>query len=399
MKKKEFKRFNSFFMGGFECADHINRSGNRINLLHETEHHLRAFEDYELLVSLEIKVVREGVCWSTVEVAPYKFDFRSLKGRIDAASALGIQIIWDLCHFGYPDDMIPTHPRFPERFMSFCRAFILFHNDYTEEPLLVCPVNEISFLSWHSGDMRGTVPFAINSGFDIKYHLCKAVIEGMQVIKQTDSKAKIFVIEPLIKIHSEDPEFPAETIEEYNENQYQALDIIAGSLCPELGGSPELFDMLGFNYYYNNQWTHLDNTLPWPDEKDRLTPLSRLLKIAYSRYSKPIILAETGHFGHLRSQWLEEVTLECDRAISIGVDLQGICIYPVIDRPDWDNLNSYSNCGLWDLDVNKNRIPHEPVIVSLKKCVEMMKTEHKSPSTPEGRALKPFRDEKTSIKN
>src|SRR5690606_21910473 len=179
--KNQTSRFNSFFMGGFECADHINRSGLRINLMKETAHHLRAFEDYELLHSLGIKVVREGVCWSEVEISPYVFDFTSLKDRMDAAKALGIQIIWDLCHFGYPDDMIPTHPLFSSRFMAFCRAFCLFHKNYSRDRLYVVPMNEISFLAWHSGDMRGTVPFAINSGFDIKYHLCKAAIAGMEI--------------------------------------------------------------------------------------------------------------------------------------------------------------------------------------------------------------------------
>lgn len=37
--------FDTFFMGGYECADHINRSGQRINLLFETEHHTRVAAD------------------------------------------------------------------------------------------------------------------------------------------------------------------------------------------------------------------------------------------------------------------------------------------------------------------------------------------------------------------
>lgn len=68
-------RFNSFYMGGFECADHINRSGQRVDLLKETEHDIRVFEDYELLNNLGIKVVREGVSWSRSETTPYIFDF------------------------------------------------------------------------------------------------------------------------------------------------------------------------------------------------------------------------------------------------------------------------------------------------------------------------------------
>ena len=372
--RNQISGFKSFFMGGFECADHLKRSGVRVNLMHETGHHLRAFEDYELLSGLGINVVREGVCWSVVERSPYVFDFSSLKDRMDAAAALNIQIIWDLCHFGYPNDMVPTHPRFSSRFMAFCRAFTLFHKNYSAKKLFVVPINEISFLSWHSGDMRGTVPFAVNSGFDIKYHLCKAAIAGIEVIRQTDPDAIVILVEPLVKVHAGDDEISPERLQELNDIQYQAMDIISGTMCPELGGSPELYDMVGFNYYFNNQWDHFNQILPWTAAEDRVTPLSKLLNEGYQRYKKPVILSETGHFREDRPRWMEEVTLECDRAISLGVDLRGICIYPVLDRPDWDNLQFYSNCGLWDLDEFKNRIPHDPVINSVKKCIQLMET-------------------------
>lgn len=359
-------------MGGFECADHINRSGERVNLLKETEHDLRVEEDYKLLVGLGINVVREGICWSAVEKGPYIFDFSEVMNRIRVAEKHGIQIIWDLCHFGYPDGIFPTHPLFTSRFMSLCRAFALFHMEKSQQPLFVVPINEISFLSWHSGDMRGTVPFAINSGDDIKYHLCQAAIEGMQVLRQTNKECTIVLVEPLVKIHSANDEISSEELAELNTHQFQAMDIISGRLYPELGGSPHLFDMVGFNYYHNNQWDHLDRTVVWPPQERPLTPLSELLLIASLRYNKPTILAETGHFGAGRSQWLNEITGECIKAMEAGVDLKGICIYPVIDRPDWDDLTHYHNSGIFDFDWQKNRIPHPGYVESVRKCVRKM---------------------------
>lgn len=50
--------FTTFFMGGYECADHINRSGERINLSKETQHDIRFFDDYETLSKIGIKTVR-----------------------------------------------------------------------------------------------------------------------------------------------------------------------------------------------------------------------------------------------------------------------------------------------------------------------------------------------------
>jgi UDP-galactopyranose mutase len=62
-----------------------------------------------------------------------------------------------------------------------------------------------------------------------------------------------------------------------------------------------------------------------------------------------MLVAETSHFGAGRSAWLWEVTAEVALARSHGLPIEGICLYPVIDRPDWDDDNLWHNCGLWDL--------------------------------------------------
>ncbi|RYG31207.1 MAG: hypothetical protein EOO01_35690, partial [Chitinophagaceae bacterium] len=248
-------------MGGFECADHINRSGERINLLTETQHDIRVEDDYVALSGLGINVVREGICWSAVEKQPGVYDFSEVRNRINCAEKHGIQQIWDLIHFGYPDDIYPTHPHFCDRFVQLCEAFADFYSVFSRQQLFVVPVNEISFLSWHSGDVRGTVPFAVNSGWDIKYHLCKAAILGIQALKKLLPDCRIVLVEPLVKIHSgcmDDDEH----VVNMNEHQFQAMDIIAGRICPELGGSEAYLDILGFNYYWNCQWEHGTGSLP-----------------------------------------------------------------------------------------------------------------------------------------
>src|SRR5690606_8750815 len=133
-----------------------------------------------------------------------------------------------------------------------------------------------------------------------------------------------------------------EDVWQVNEDQYQAMDIIMGRMCPELGGTTMHADILGFNYYYNCQWVHRGPQLPWPDLDHTISgrvPLSSLLKKGYERYGKPIVVSETGHFNELRAQWIREISAECMKTLAMGVDLRGICIYPVIERPDWDNLD------------------------------------------------------------
>ncbi|KUJ59896.1 hypothetical protein AR687_20645 [Flavobacteriaceae bacterium CRH] len=362
--------FNTFFMGGYECADHINRSGVRINLLKETQHDIRFSEDYEALSAIGIKTVREGICWSSVETVAGHFDFSSVLNRLLEAEKQGIQIIWDLIHFGYPDNIYPTHPLFCQRFEHLCKAFAMFHKENSKQELFVVPINEISFLSWHSGDVRGTVPFAVNSGWDIKYHLCKAAILGIKALKNIDPDCHIILVEPLVRIH---PSENKNDVYELNENQFQAMDIIAGRMCPELGGSEDFLEILGFNYYWNCQWIANGEPLDWPDTEQKRTPFSEMLQKAYDRYEKPLFISETGHFGEGRVQWLEEITAECLIAQKNGVNLTGLCIYPVTDRPDWDNLSSYSQCGIWDFDENSNRIPHQEYMASVVKAQTTLK--------------------------
>lgn len=358
--------FSSFFLGGFECADQINRSGERVNLLEVTQHDLRVEEDYQLLLDIGITSVREGICWSSVEIYPGVFDFSEVLSRIRVGQKLGIQQIWDMIHFGYPDDLFPTHPKFCDRFVHLCVEFVRFYNQNSLQPLLIVPINEISFLSWFSGDARGTVPFLEKSGWDMKYHLCKAAILAIKAIKIECPSVHIILVEPIIKVH-QNGFLASEDLQKINEYQFEAADIITGKLCPELGGNITLFDILGVNYYWNCQWVEGGETLIWPDLSETRIPLRLLLQEAYLRYNKPMFVSETGHFGEGRVEWLEEISQECLAVVKSGIPFWGICIYPVTDRPDWDNLLDYSNCGIFDLDNFGNRIPHLEYIESLKE--------------------------------
>jgi beta-glucosidase/6-phospho-beta-glucosidase/beta-galactosidase len=362
--------FKSFFFGGYECADLINNRGNRVDLLKTTAHDTRTEEDYILLSGIGIKTVREGIRWSVVEKTPGVYDFSEVLQRIKAAQQQGMQQLWDICHFGYPDGLMPSHPQFTERFANMCAAFTRFYRHHTTEPLIITPINEISFISWLGGDARGTVPFAINSGFDVKYHLCRAAIKGVQAIKAIDPEALIMFVEPLIRVHPKKGEAECEAIKGFNEAQFQAMDIITGRMCPELGGRPEYMDFAGFNFYYNNQWEDCGPTIGWCTEHRR-TCFSELLKDAADRYRVPVVLSETGHFLEDRGKWIKQITADCIKAMKAGVDLRGICIYPVLDRPDWDSFD-YIHCGIWAYNENGERTTVTDYAADVQECVVQM---------------------------
>jgi UDP-galactopyranose mutase len=105
-------------------------------------------------------------------------------------------------------------------------------------------------------------------------------------------------------------------------------------------------------------------------------PLHQLLDRVYQRYHRPLFMAETSHFGAGRGRWITEIASEVCLAHSIGVPLEGICIYPIIDRPDWQDLNHWHNSGLWDLVPGENgqlqRVLVQDYAEDLRRAQEMV---------------------------
>jgi len=85
-----------------------------------------------------------------------------------------------------------------------------------------------------------------------------------------------------------------------------------------------------------------------------MLPFRSLLEEIYVRYGRPLFVAETSHYGVGRARWLREIAAEVQSARSMGVPVEGVCLYPIIDRPDWHNYNHWHHSGLWDLCSNGN---------------------------------------------
>ncbi len=126
--------FPSFFIGGFECASHQLLSGRRLDLTGATGHDRHATQDYQRLREYGIGVARDGIRWHLIEPSPYRYDFSSVLPMLRAARETETQIIWDLCHYGWPNDIDIFSVEFIKRFAGLVRAFVRLLQQESELP-------------------------------------------------------------------------------------------------------------------------------------------------------------------------------------------------------------------------------------------------------------------------
>src|SRR3954471_5332420 len=354
--------FASFWMAGFESACHVNSKGVRLDMIHATQHDRFVEEDYANLTRMDIHSVRETVRWHLVERTPGAFDFASMDVMIDAARRHGIQLVWDLCHYGWPDGLDIFTPAFIDRFAQFARAVARHVRDSCDGVPLYTPVNEMSFFAWAAGEIGWFYPYGKGRGGELKRQLVRACIAGINAIWDVAPGARITVVEPVI--HVVPPKSRPELVGEaaaYRNSQFEACDMLTGALSPELGGNPRYLDILGVNFYHDNQWEHPGGRkIAWHihPRDARWRPFHLLLKEVYERYRRPLFVAETSHVGVGRAEWIRELTDEVAQAITTGVPVEAVCLYPIIDRFEWEDPTHWHNSGLWDFapDANGNFI-------------------------------------------
>ncbi|NIJ69956.1 family 1 glycosylhydrolase [Xanthomonas sp. 60] len=346
------------WVGGFEGADHINGQGVALDMVRDSGHLARLDVDYRRLRRLGFTAVRESIGWRLCETAA-GFDFSTLHARMQAAQRQGLQIRWTLMHYGVPADvdlLDGDEATFIHRFERFCRACAQALERYpSSAPRIITPINEASFLAWAATHTGLFQPGTGNRSADaprLKTRLIKAALAGCRAYRSIDPAARMMWVEPLIHVSAPqgDPVLRAEA-KTWREAQFEVLDALTGRSRPELGGGSGCVDLVGVNYYHGNQWeAGSHRPLHWHHADPHRVPLSRLLAQVQQRYQLPITLSETSHVGGGRAAWLREITAQVRLAAERGIVVEGICLYPVVDRPDWETASHWHRSGLWDID-------------------------------------------------
>ena len=327
--------FKSFFIGGFECSTHRRRGDHaRLDLIASTHHDRTAASDFSQLRGIGLRTVRDGLRWHLIESLPGYYNWSSFLKIHKAAMESGVEVIWDLFHYGWPDGLDIFSPVFIDRFAKFAAAVARVVRQQSDTAPFYCPVNEISYFAWAGGEKKLMNPFASGRGGDLKRQLIRASIAAIEAIRSVDHRARFVHVEPAIHVVTASSH-EAEACEAYRASQFESMDMMTGRSEPWLGGKADYLDILGLNYYPDNQWIFNGGTIPMGHHQYR--PMHDLLQEFYARYRCPLIIAETGAEGTARPAWLYYVAREVLTAKLRGVDLQGLCLYPVTDYPGWDN--------------------------------------------------------------
>ena len=379
--------FKSFLQAGFECSTHKRRNGVRLDLLKSTGHERFAREDFERLRPFGIRTIRTGARWHLIEDVPGQFNFASLKVILDAAEATGTEVLLDLLHFGWPDDLDVLSASFAERFRRFTHAVAKFLRGTGYRCCSgIAPVNEISFLSWAGGEAACVNPYQTTTSHEIKRNLVRAATAASDVLLNHLPESRLISPEPVIHIVP-NPEVPGDEVEAeaYRLAQFQAWDMLSGRMSPELGGKPAYLDVIGVNFYDRNEWVHnADTFLRRTDPRFR--PVHQIIREVWDRYKRPIFVAETGAEDDERADWFNYICQEVSAAHHLGVPVHGICIYPILNHPGWVDDRHCCN-GLFDYtDEHGRRETYQPLAQAMTeqqpRLLESFKRTHEIQQHP-----------------
>jgi beta-glucosidase/6-phospho-beta-glucosidase/beta-galactosidase len=361
------KVFESFFQGGFECSTHRLRSGKRLDEIASTEHDRFAREDYLRLQTQGMLTARDGIRWHLIEKTPGQYDFSSVIGMIHAARETGTEVIWDLWHYGWPDWLDIFSPRLIDSFAGLASEFAKVLANETDQLPFISPINEISFFSWAAGQTGYLNPFEQSRGDELKEQLVRASIAATEALWDVNPKTRITQIDPMINVLPQDPlnDQHVRDAENYRQSQYEAWDMLSGRVKPHLGGAEKYLDIIGGNYYVHNQWilggSFIEQSNP------RYRPFREMVIEVYDRYRRPLFIAETGIEDEERPSWFRYVVTEVFAAMEQGAQLKGVCLYPIVNHPGWDDERHCYN-GLWDYpDDNGRREIYQPLADELQR--------------------------------
>jgi beta-glucosidase/6-phospho-beta-glucosidase/beta-galactosidase len=378
---------NFMFATGIECSYPTIENGKlRRDQMEECGHYENWKTDFQLVTDLGLKVLRYGLPYYKIHLAPNKYDWSFADEAMNEIKNLGIVPILDLLHFGLPGWLGNfQNPEFPIHFGDYAEAVAKRYpwvRFYT-------PINEIYVTARMSAkDGLWNEQLKSDKAFvtAIK-HLVAASTLATHGIARQRPDAVIVQSESAEYIH-EAYASPSPEIALINKLRFVALDLLYAyppdaDVCLylfdngltreeyewKMRGEPPGYQIMGNDYYGRNE--HIlfsDNTRISGED---VLGWYQVTKKYYQRYKKPVMHTETNVFdAHMAPSWIWKQWINVLRMRDDGVPVLGFTWYSLHDQIDWDiglaeKRGNICPCGLYDL----NRKPR-PVADAYKKLLK-----------------------------
>ena len=222
-------------------------------------------------------------------------------------------------------------PNFPQRFTEFAIAALEVQQSVSGRPPIVCPLNEINFLSWAVEE--GYFP---RVGPDERGWFKRQLVRtGIAAARRSAALAgrddRLGRAADHIAPHNRRRR-TVRAAERNLQGMYEAYDWIIGLAEPELGGDPSLVDVVGLNFYPHNQWY-----LRGPDHPDGPPRISSARRHA-GRNGGAIRQADLPFRNRRRRVGpavVAPLRLQrgAGRAWTAAPTVEGICWYPITAYP------------------------------------------------------------------
>jgi hypothetical protein len=202
--------------------------------------------------------------------------------------------------------------------------------------------------------------------------LARAALAAIPAIRDACPGARIVNVDPICRMV---PPAGASSeavagVHAFNRHAvFQFFDMVAGRLLPELGGSLDALDIVGLNYYATNQWELGCEGTGLPDDDPRRVPLADIVRDVAERYGRPVAITETSDCDERRGGWLHGISRTVLELLDDGVELCGVCIYPILGMLEWHDRNVWVRMGAWDLESQDGRLvrkPYQPMLDALR---------------------------------
>ncbi|MBZ9935191.1 family 1 glycosylhydrolase [Mesorhizobium sp. BR1-1-16] len=337
------------------------RIGERVLDEFALTHHYQYFrEDLDRVKGLGVRAIRYGMPWYKAEPEKGKFDWDWIDRAIDHAAGTGVEIVFDLMHYGVPlwleNQFLNTD--YEKHVADWAAAFT---RRYKDRVKYYTPFNEPLICSEFVG-LRGMWPPYLR-GADGQVKIIRNISRGMtlsvQAMRAERGDAIMVQVDAAGEVLPDTPDL-AEAAAFETAKTFMATDLLLGLVGDDhilrdwflQHGMSEAdlvwhlerkqdVEIVGTNYYPETSQQRLvrhgkDELIRKPIS-GRAAGMESSVRQFWEKYKRPVVVTESSLNGTIeeRAQWLAEAVDAIPKIRAKGLPLVGFTYFPVFDLIDW----------------------------------------------------------------